>query len=119
MTEAHADSAIPADDLAAVVAPLLVDNVMAIEPGAPVGGSRRCQASGCWRSQTSGALCGTHHVRWNRAGKPAIDTPWDTGPELTSSGRLEPHMVDLGVLPAPLRWEIAFGIEASWDWWRP
>jgi hypothetical protein len=92
------------DRLRALVAPVLVDGKIAVAPADPVGGGPPCAVEGCARSRRFNAFCGCHFSQWRDAGQPEVSS-WnsprhDPGPEL----------VDLGGLPIPLRWQIAYGI---------
>jgi site-specific recombinase XerD len=91
------------DRLQELVAPVLIDDRIIVEPDDPVGGGAPCQIAGCPRPSLPGGLCSVHVQRWANAGRPPLSA-WDPG-ELPGKQTLS-----LAALPTPLRWEIAYGI---------
>src|SRR4051812_32679191 len=84
------------DRVRALVAPVLVDDRIAVARTDPVGGGPPCAVEGCARSGRFNAFCGCHFNQWRDAGRPEVSS-WnsprrDPGPE----------SVDLGGLPIPL-----------------
>jgi hypothetical protein len=91
------------DRLQELVAPILIEDRIIVEPDDPVGGGAPCQIAGCPRPSLPGGLCSAHVQRWAKAGRPPLSA-WDPG-ELPGKQTLS-----LAALPTPLRWEIAYGI---------
>jgi len=92
------------EHLSALIAPVLIDAKIAVAPADPVGGGPVCAVEACVRPSRQSDLCGHHYTRWRNAGRPEISS-WSSS--LPNPG---PELVDLGRLPVPLRWEIAYGI---------
>ena len=89
--------------LAAAAAPMLAGNKVLVRATDPVGGGTACAIEDCPCSSHKFTLCTMHFARWTTAGRPDLGS-FQPGP--LPGG----DVLNLGVLPIPLRWEIAFGI---------
>ena len=96
------------DRLQELVAPVLIEDRIIVEPDDPVGGGAPCQIAGCPRPSLAGGLCSSHMWRWAKDGRPPLSS-WDPG-ELPGKQALS-----LAALPIPLRCEIAYGILRARD----
>ena len=92
------------DRVQALVAPVLVDDRIAVAPADPVGGGPPCAVEECPRPMRFNGFCDCHNSQLRNAGRPEISS-W-TSPRPNPG----PELLDLGRLPIPLRWEIAYGI---------
>lgn len=90
--------------LRALTAPIMIDNKITVAPSDPVGGGEHCAVQGCSRLSQQRSVCGYHYSPWRMAGYPEI-AGWQ--PSLPNPG---PDLIELGRLPIPLRWEVAYGI---------
>ena len=88
------------------VAPVLVNDLLIVNPDDPVGGGTPCPIPGCPRILSYGDFCPVHAQRWAQAGHPTLPA-WDPGEPP------EAEVISLRILPRPLRWEIAYAISQA------
>jgi hypothetical protein len=79
------------DRVRARLAPVLVDDKIAVAPADPVGGGPPCAVEDCPRPQRYSGFCCYHNSQLRNAGRPEISS-WnsprpDPGPELLDLGR--------------------------------
>src|SRR5579875_760497 len=86
------------------------------DPDDPVLGRGHCKVAGCGHLVQAHGLCGSHHDRWRRQGKPEIEHWLATAAPLASRRGL--HLTDcfdLRPLPAQARLEVAYALQVRKD----
>ncbi len=104
--------------LEAVVRPEFQNELIPIDPDDPVFGRGRCRVGECERGSWARGLCGPHHQRWRKHGRPDLDefaaTAEPFAPRVTS------YLADTFDLRAlhdrhQMRLEVAYSIQCRHD----